>query len=273
MTNENDLRRHHLRGRVLYAHSVVADLSQKARLWVEEQRRPLNTVAFNEHGLVVKELLYNLDGAVSQIGSMKYDDNGNKRELLFRNPRGGLLNSLVCEYDEGGRLLECVSTMAHGLIIKQRCRPLYDPAGKKIEEVWLFEDGTPGRKYVYRYRLTGELAQKLLYKYDDDGTIEEKWSTLYDERGNVIEAVCFDAQGRTIAGPTWYRYNDDGDEIEATSCDLRGDVYSTTSYSYDVDAYGNWIKRLEVFKTAKSGFETRVITYRTLQYYSFSTLT
>ena len=267
MTNGNDWRKHHLRGRVIYAHSVVADLSHKARQWVEEQRRPLSTVAFTETGLVVKELLYNVDGVLSQIGSMTYDANWNKKELLFHNSQGGLLSSLVYEYDESGKLLECVSTQSHSLITKQKCRPLYDPAGKKIEAVWFCEDGTRSRKYVYRYRLTGELAQQLLYKYAGDGSVEEKWSTIYDKDGNVLETACFDPQGRTIAGPTWYKYNEDGDEIEAATYGLKGDLYSTTSYSYEFDAQGNWIKRLEVFRTTKNDFETRIITYRTLQYY------
>jgi antitoxin component YwqK of YwqJK toxin-antitoxin module len=273
MTNGTDWSRHHLRGRVLYAHLDVADLAHKAREWVEEDRRPLNTIAFNEDGYVVKEILYNLHGGVSQIGSMKYDVHGNQRESLFKNPRGGLLSSLVCEYDEAGKLLECVSTQAEGLIIKQRCRPLYNKAGKKIEETWFYEDGTLNRKYVYRYRLTGEVVQQVLCKYDDEGSLEEKHVTIYDEQGNVLEASCFDREGRKIAGPIRYRYSDEGVEIEAATISLKGDLYSTTSYHYDFDALGNWIKRLEVFKTNDSGFETRVITYRTLEYYSISTLT
>ena len=272
MTNGNDWGKHRLRGRVRYAHSEVADLSHKARQWVEEERRPVTTVAFNESGFVVKELLYNLHGEVSQIRSTKFDANGNKKESLSRSPRGGLLFSLVSEYDETGKLLECVSTQADGLIIKQRCRPLYDRAGKKIEETWFFEDGRLSRKYNYRYHLTGELAQKVLYQYDDDGSIEEKWNTIYDEKENVIEASCFDQQGRTICGPIRYRYTEEGDEIEAATFNLRGDLYSTSSFFYDFDAQGNWVKRLELFKTSESGFETRVITYRTLEYYSCATL-
>jgi YD repeat-containing protein len=105
------------------------------------------------------------------------------------------------------------------LIIKQRCRPRYDRAGKKVEALWFFEDGTRSRKYVYRYRLTGELAQELLYKFADDDAIEEKWSTIYDENGNVVETACFDREGRTIAGPTWYKYDDYGNKVEAATRD------------------------------------------------------
>jgi hypothetical protein len=268
MTNGNDWSKYHLRGRVLYAHSEVADLAHSARQWVEEARRPVKTIAFNEHGFVVKELIYNVDGEVSQIGSTRYDDNGNKKESIFKNSHGGLVNSLSCEYDRDGKLLECVSTQANGLIIKQRCMPVYNDAGIKVEEVWFYEDGTLNRKHVYRYRATGQLAQQVLYKFDDDGVLEEKWSTIYDESGNVIETSCFDRAGRTIAGPIRIKYSDEGDEIEAATLSLRGDLYSTTTFFYDFDAHRNWIKRLEVFKTNDSGFETRVVTYRTLEYYS-----
>lgn len=267
MTKANDWAEHHLAGRVKYGHFEVADLMRSSGRWLEEQRRPLRTIAFNEHGYVIRELLYDLDGYLSQVGYTKYDDNGNRKELLFKNPQGGLVSSLVCEYDEAGRLLECVSTQAHGLIIKQRCRPLYDPAGNKIEEAWFFEDGTLSRKYVYQYYPTGQPAEQVLHAYADDGSLEEHWRSLYDERGNVAETTCFDEQARTIAGPTRYKYNEDGVEIEAATFNLRGELYSTTSYEYEFDAQRNWIRRLEVFKTMESRYEARVITYRTLKYY------
>jgi hypothetical protein len=234
---------------------------------MEERRRPLKTLMFDKDGGVIKELLYDLQGSLSQVGFKKYDAYGNKTEMLFQDARGELLSSLVAECDQAGKLLESVSTQAHGSLTRQRCRPVYDRTGKKVEEEWFYEDGTLSRKYLYRYRLTGELVQQLRYKYAGNGSIDEKWSTIYDEQGHVIETACFDEQGRTIAGPTWYKYNDDGDEIEAATRGLRGDLYSITCYSYDFDALRNWIKRLEIFKTTKGGFETRVITYRRLEYY------
>jgi hypothetical protein len=264
---ENHWRRHHLRGRVKSIHSEVADLGYNAGQWCEEDRRPLKTITFNEDGLLIRELIYDLHGCVAQVGFKRYDAHGHETETVFQNSSGGLLSSLVCRCDETGKHLECVSTQAYDSISRQKCKPLYDRTGKKIEEEWISEDGTPSRKYVYRYRLTGDVVQRLLYKYAGDGSIEEKWSTLYDEQGNIIETACFDCQGHTIAGPTWYKYNDDGDEIESATYGLSGDLYSIASFSYDLDDYRNWIKRLEMFKITKSGFETRVITYRTLEYY------
>lgn len=268
MTNQNDWTKHKLRGRVKSLHSVVANLSESSGRWSEETPRPLNTIAFNEIGRVVKELRYDLDGHLSEMGFTKYDANGNKTEVAFLNPRGGLLSSLVYEYDNAGRLLGRVSTQAHGLIIKQRSRATYDQAGNTTEELWRYEDGTLSRRYVYRYGPSGQLAEQILYTYDDDGSIEGKTSSIYDEKEKVINAACFDKDDRPIEDRTEWTYNDDGEAIEVVTFNLNGDLYSTTSYSYRFDAQRNWIKRLEVSKTAKSVFETRGITYRTLEYYS-----
>jgi antitoxin component YwqK of YwqJK toxin-antitoxin module len=267
MTNGNDWKNHKLRGRVKSIHSEVANLSQSSGGWIEETRRPLSTIAFNENGCIVKELRYDLDGYLSEIGFTKYDATGNKSEVVFQNQRGGLLTSFVYEYDDAGKLLGCVSTQAHGLIIKQRSRATYDEAGKKAGELWRYEDGTLSRRYVYKYGSNGQLAEQLLYTYDDDGSIEEKITSIYDDKGNVIESACFDKDDRPIEDRTEWKYNDDGEAIETATFDLRGDLYSTTSYSYDFDTQRNWIKRLEVYRIAKTGFETRVVSYRALKYY------
>ncbi len=267
MRNGNHWCKHHLQGRVKCVYYEVADLWPGTGRWIEEQRRPLKTILFNESGYVTKELLYDLDGSLLQVGSTEYDGKGNKTKMLFQNPRGMLLSSRVYKYDEGGRLLECVSTEARGPITKQRCSPLYDDAGNRLEETWCYEDGTPSRKYFYEYHPTGQIARQLMYKYAEDGSIEEKWDSFFDTRGNIVQTVCFDDQGQTIAGPTTYRYNDDGVEIEGATFSLKGDLYSTTSYFYDFNTQRNWIKRLEIFRTTESHFETRVVTYRALEYF------
>ena len=98
--------KHHLRGRVRSSHCEVANLSYTAGRWFEENRRALNTVLFNEEGYVTRELLYDLSGGLSQVGSKKYDAQGNKRETLFQNSRGGLLSWLIYRCDEAGQLVE-----------------------------------------------------------------------------------------------------------------------------------------------------------------------
>lgn len=267
MKNGNHWCKHHLRGRVKCVYYEVADFSAYSGRWIEEQRRPLKTILFNENGYVTKELLYDPGGSLSQVGFREYDANGNKMKVVFRNPRGAVLSWRKYQYDETGCLLQCVSFEARAPVTKQRCCPVYDQSGNKVEEVWCDEDGTPSRKYVYQYYPAGAIAKQVMYKYADDGSIEEKWDSIYNEQGNIVETICFDDRGRTIAGPTKYRYNDDGVEIEGVTFSLKGNLYSTTSYFYDFNMQRNWIKRLEIFRTIESRFETRVVTYRALEHY------
>ena len=267
MRNGNHWCKHHLRGRVKCVYYEVADFSPDSGRWIEEQRRPLKTILFNENGYVTKELLYDVEGSLSQVGSTEYDARGNKTKVLFQNPRGAVLSSRLYEYDGAGRLLECLSTEARGPIIRERCTPLYDQSGNRVEELWRYEDGAPSRRYVYEYYPTGEIAKQVLYKYAADGAIDETWSSIYDEKGRIVQTVCCDAHGRTIAGPTRYTYDDNGVEIEGATFSLKGDLYSTTTYFYDFNTQRNWIKRLEIFRTIESRFETRIATYRALEYF------
>lgn len=267
MNERNDWAADNLRGRIKSIHIEVAKLLEVSGQWREEKRRPVSTMRFNENGVVVKELRHDLDGNLSEIGSTKVDVNGHKIETIFQNPRGGLLTSLTYEYDDDGKLLGSVLTQATGLIIKQRSRVSYDHAGNKTEELWRYEDGSLSRKYVYQYSPDGQIAKQLLYQYHDDGSIEEKTISIFDENGNVIQSACFDKNDRAIEGRNEYKYNDDEDPIETTSFEPNDDLYSTTSYSYDFGSQRNWTKRLEIFKTAKSGYETRSVTYRAFEYY------
>jgi hypothetical protein len=57
----------------------------------EEARVPITTTEYNAEGYVVKELFYALDGSVSQVGFTKYDIDANKTEVIFQNPKRGLV--------------------------------------------------------------------------------------------------------------------------------------------------------------------------------------
>jgi len=267
MNKLNDWTKGALLGKVKSSHAEIATLSNNAGQWIEESRVPIMTITYNEEGDVVKEVLYALDGNVSQVGFTKYDTDGNRTEVVFHNPNGGLVSSLVCDYDDNGKEVGSVYTSAQGLITKQKSVPVYDQTGNKAEESWFYEDGTRSRKYIYKYDPDGRLLEQLIHKYADDGSLEEERISLYSEKGNIVETFCLDADGQLLEGQTKYEYDEQGNETEVASYNPNGDLYSTTSYSYTFDSSGNWIKRTENFKTKLSGFETKSITYRTLTYY------
>jgi hypothetical protein len=139
--------------------------------------------------------------------------------------------------------------------------------GNKVEETWLYEDGTYSRKYTYRYHPNGQLSEQLIYKYSDDGSLEEKRTSIYSEKGNIIESLCFDAEDQILEGQTRYKYDENDNETEVATYNTKGGLYSMTFYSYIFDSLGNWIRRTEESKTTVSGFETRTVSYRDLTYY------
>ena len=103
----------------------------------------------------------------------------------------------------------------------------------------------------------GELSQKRRYLYDAGGTvIEEDW---YDRDGTQFAAIRFTRGG-------------DGNVTqEETSYNGAPPPYQVTTYSYEFDSHGNWIKRIERSNDPANGqldlkpFGTR---FRTITYYS-----
>lgn len=267
MIKLNDWIKSNLLGKVKSVHVETATLANAGGRWIEESRVPITTTVYNEEGYIVKEILYASDGNVSRVGHTKYYSNGNRREVLFQNPNGGLLSLMACDFDDNGRETGCVYTSAHGLITKQKSVPFYDEAGNKSEESWFYEDGTLSRKYTYKYSQDGRLSEQLIFKYAEDGALEEKRISLCDEEGNVVETLCLDGEDQLLEGPTRYKYDEQGNEIEVAFYNSNGTLYSLTSYSYTFDSSRNWISRTEEYRTNVSGFETRSIAYRTLIYH------
>lgn len=267
MHKVNDWTRHNLKGKVRTTHVESAALSKVAELWTEESRIPMSTTAYNEEGNVVKELLYSLDGSLSKVGFTKYDAVGNRIEVAFQNPTGGLISLLICDYDDNGKELGCFYTSTLGLITKQKSVPVYDKAGHKAEETWFHQDGIRHRKYVYRYLPNGLLSEQLIHKYADDGSLEETRVSSYSENGDIVETSCFNAIGQPIEGRSKYKYDEDHNELEVATYNTDGQLYGVRLYSYLFDSSGNWIRRTESFKTHINGVETRQITYRTITYY------
>lgn len=222
---------------------------------------------YNRKGYLNKELFCGGDGSVSRVCFTKYDVNDNKTETIFQNPKGGLISSLICHYDDEGKEIGCIQTTAHGLITKQKTLPAYDRTGKKTEETWRYEDGSLNRKHTYKYHLNGMLSEQIIYKYTDDGSLDESCSSTYDENGRIIESTCLDANSRRIEGLTKYKYDERGNEIEAATFNTQGNPYSTTVYSYTFDSLGNWIRQTEESKIILSDFEIRSVTYRAVTYY------
>ena len=116
----------------------------------------------------------------------------------------------------------------------------YDDQKRLIEKSWLLSSGETTTRNVYKY--SGNQRETL--RYTRDGSLMQRLVETVDDKGNTIEETEFE----TLDGPSKDKY----------------------SYTYELDAQGNWTKRVEskwVTKDGKSSFVAKYVRYRTLTYY------
>lgn len=93
--------------------------------------------------------------------------------------------------------------------------------------------------------------------------------TLYDEGGRRVENETYPVVGDT-RGEEVHKYDAQGNLSETLVRDARGATLSRTTYEYEFDAFGNWVKMtasVAVTSAGKSGYEPVEVTNRTITYY------
>lgn len=115
----------------------------------------------------------------------------------------------------------------------------YDADGNRSEVSEYNGDGALWRKTVYAYDNKGRIKEIIEY---GDKLIRSKCLNNYDEKGQVKEELCYDSLGT---------------------------LHTKTSYTYEFDSIGNWIKRVAsswYVKEGKLSEESKRATYRTITY-------
>ena len=156
-----------------------------------------------------------------------------------------------------------------------------DSNGRILEEEGYWE-GRPASISTFKYDNQGNLIQDTYYgyesgdgflnnyKYNDKGWMSEvipegegpfyRMKYEYDKEGNKITEI---SQGDG-SGNSKYKYDDRGNVIEwiygESVTDNQGNV---TTYKYEFDPKGNWIKKIEL----NDKKEPQLITERTIEYY------
>ena len=111
------------------------------------------------------------------------------------------------------------------------------------------------RSEMQDYDAKGNLYSKQIYKYDDKGRIKEV-AFAYD---NSVRSRCE------------FKYNDKGLPDEKTCKDKESNSPEKTTYAYEYDGNGNWIKKTATHTSTLvngSPYESQVITYREIKLYT-----
>lgn len=131
--------------------------------------------------------------------------------------------------------------------------PPKGPAPVGFKQVFTFES-SGNRSEVTDYDPFGKLLSKTRYKYDDKGKVSETTSDFGSTRSQCS-----------------FKYDDLG-FVEEESCRRTGGLESAekSSYKYEIDSVGNWIKRTGDSATSFNGKPSShdlPVTYRTIEYY------
>ena len=202
---------------------------------------------FNEKGNMIEQDHYNSYGRLDSKDIYKYDEKGNKIGFVEEGGYDNLRVIASYKYDEKGNMIKVdIDDLIRKInkIVDYK----YDQKGNKVEEHRVDLAG-----FAYNYNLP------------DRNLINEKVTYEYDEKGNVIEEDIEDLESETIK--ITYKYDKRGTVIEVKHYFPGGPLDFITTYKYEFNKKGNWIKRTEFVTKDGKTVVPQMITEREIEYY------
>ncbi len=196
-------------------------------------RKPSSLKYYNKGGNLTKQELYDYKGNLSQITVYGYIDGA----------RVSNFKTIEHNYNPPPMRVESPPGAAPPKFDPRYSNKYmfrYDDQKRLIEKTWFLSSGETTGRDVYKY--SGNQLETLFYSRD--GSPRRRLVATVDDKGNKIEETEF----QTPDGPVKEKY----------------------SYAYELDAKGNWTKRVTskwVTKDGKSSFVADYVLYRTLTYY------
>ena len=227
----------HLQGEVKTLLEESEDLSGT---WTVAGRKPVSMEYYNKAGNRTKSESYDYKGNLSDITVYGYIDGA--RVSDFKQ----------IEHNYNPPPIVSVAPPVVSVSPPDAAKPKSDPRysikfafrydGQKrlVEKTWFLNNGKISIRYVYKY--SGNQREELVYSAD--GSLNQRYIVVLDDKGNEIEQTNFDTRDGSIRGKS--------------------------SYAYEFDAKGNWIKRVTsklVTKDGKTSFVPQYVNYRTITYY------
>lgn len=218
---------------------------------------------------------------IGNVKSMKeYGSTVDPRDKMFSVPEDS--NYELFEFSKDGKITNRATCKSDGKKISI-AQYTYDQDGHRTSLTWLLKD-TVFTKYTYAYQDNdviewyeegkGQNKQKTQYIYDKDGRMVEenlysgggglhyKLKKEYDSKGNLITLTQYDSNNKYESKYT-YTYDNHRNPHTETYSSADGFMNGTTSYAYEYDKKGNWIKRVKYDRHAEPFF----VKERKIEYY------
>jgi TonB family protein len=240
---------------LLFIYSVVA--ANKTDREHDGLIGQVSTVRF-EKSISVNRSGQSVEGPRVLWQTVAYDSNGRVTERIFYVEDGNIWSKTASNYDSEGNRSDIVYRASVGgaaqasnvqnrsmkEFLRSKRTFKYDADGNRTEEADYTEGGALFQKTVYAFEGKGYV--KEIVQYGSDGRIISRCVNEYGERGRIVKQSCYDS---------------------------RGALSRKSSYSYEFDSTGNWVKRVDTtqsFYEGKQTYEAREVIYRSITYESQS---
>ena len=107
-------------------------------------------ILFDKNGKVFEQIYYNSDGSIKSKLFSKFDNKGNIVKTYCPILSDKNKETVVCQYDDFGNLIELIGYNSDGIKVK-RYTFTYDKYGNLIEEIHSDSKNNPEISYKYIY--------------------------------------------------------------------------------------------------------------------------
>lgn len=250
-----------LLGLVRTVHTESVEFSNKSGQWIEKVKFK-QTMSYDQKGNRVGRINYNPDGTFrsEERSNITYDKHGRITEINSADNLGSFGGKKIYKYDSKGNISEETNYVNDGSM-GNRNAYVYDEIGNISEELHYAHDDSFVSKKVYKYAPEGYVAEEAVY--DSRSKLLRKMEVAYDAKGNKT-VVHYGGEG-SATDKEVFTYDTKGNISEILFYKPDGSLDGKSTYSYEYDSVGNWIKQREFHK---GKVEWLRVTDRTITYYS-----
>lgn len=203
---------------------------------------------YNSSGKIIECNSYGGNNTLYLTEKYIYDSIGNLKEVdsYFSKDKGKLYGKHTFKHDKKGNLTEENSYSGYDENLDPNDYPQH------------FKNGQTTK---YKFDLMGFKIEENYYSLS--GTWSGKSSFKNNEKGFPIESLRFDEKGIVNMKNT-YKYDSSGNKLEGKSyTDIEGsdNKVRITTYKYESDSKGNWIKKVQYLESKPNTITVREIVY------------
>jgi hypothetical protein len=206
---------------------------------------------------------WNLSTIESTHGKITYEYKNEKlQEMIEYNSEDSVIKKFDYSYNAKG-LVESENEYEHSNKLKYKTVFSYNDKKLCIEKKWMYPDMPKAIKTeTFSYDNRGNRTK---YKFDwaDEENSEMHdfaTETTYDENNRWTRVKEIDKNGK-VSGQSAVTYDAKGNTLTHTSYNAKGKAYENTTYVYEYDTKGNWVKQKRSVNGKLQGTIERSIVY------------